>query len=160
MGVDNSGPTVVFDAKTNEAIEAGKNRITLLQAEELRYNRLLSDLKAGIVTAEASLADKTKQVELLDEDIASLQKEIVEATGLLEEVKAKHKVFTGEIETKTAELTEREAAVAEREAKVAKEESRLATLAKAIDLEQAELDEEVTVIELKKKLIQDLVSKL
>ena len=45
MNVDNSGPTIIFDAKTAEAIEAGKNRITLLQAEELRYNKLLGELE-------------------------------------------------------------------------------------------------------------------
>ncbi len=89
MQVDNSGTTVVLDAKTTQAIEEGKNRITLLQVEELRLKNLKKDLEQQIIKLEADIDYKEgklvelgsmldvqgKEFDLLKEQVALLAKE-------------------------------------------------------------------------------------
>lgn len=83
MQVDNSGSTVVLDAKTSQAIDEGKNRITMLQVEELRLKNLKKSLEAEIINLEADIDYKenklvelgsmldvqSKELELLEEQI-------------------------------------------------------------------------------------------
>jgi len=89
MQVDNSGTTVVLDAKTAQAIEEGKNRITMLQVEELRLKNLRKDLEQQIIKLEADIDYKEgkvvelgsilnvqgKEFELLKEQVALLANE-------------------------------------------------------------------------------------
>jgi hypothetical protein len=125
MQVDNSGTTVVLDAKTTQAIEEGKNRITLLQVEELRLKNLKKGLEAEIIKLEADIdykedkvvelggiiEDTEKELELLKEQVALLASE---QADLLAEVNKREEA----VQAKETALHEKELALNAQQARL------------------------------------------
>lgn len=118
MQVDNSGTTVVLDKKTTQAIEEGKNRITLLQVEELRLKNLKKELEQQIIKLEADIDYKEgklvelgsmlevqgKELELLKEQVFLLAEE---QTDLLTEINKREEA----VQAKETALHEKELAL-------------------------------------------------
>jgi len=115
MQVENNGETIIFDQKTTEAIEAGKNRITLLQTEELRYNKLITELKAQVISVDNELADKTKRFESVVAELNILVTEVEDERILLESITQEHLIVTSVMKEHELVLTTREEEVLERE---------------------------------------------
>ncbi len=108
MQVDNSGPTVVFDAKTNQAIEEGKNRVTMLQVEELRLKNLKKALEADIINLEADIVYKEDKLVDLRSTLEETEKECQMAQTRLTET-ITHRIVVND------EIAEREEAVQAKE---------------------------------------------
>jgi chromosome segregation ATPase len=115
MQVDNSGTTVVLDAKTTQAIEEGKNRITLLQVEELRLKNLKKDLEQQIIKLEADIdykegkvAEISGRLDILDEQEIATASRLAELIHDEEKHKAEIKVEKSRLEKLEAELTDKE----------------------------------------------------
>lgn len=115
MQVENNGETIIFDQKTIEAIEAGKNRITLLQTEELRYNKLITELKAQVISVDNELADKTQQLEAVVEELDIMVKEVDTEKILLESINEEKLIVADVMKSHELVLTKREEEVLERE---------------------------------------------
>lgn len=114
MHIENSGPSVVFDAKTQEAIEAGKNRVTLLEVETLRLSKLKKVLEGDIVKLEADLVYKTGKAEETEVRLDTLLKEVKIADEKLSEMNSKIEndamllaIQHKNVEKREAELTTR-----------------------------------------------------
>lgn len=137
MQIDNSGPSFVFDSKTTEAIEEGKNRVTLLQVEELRLNKLKKNLEAEVIKLEGDLTYKTKLVEGKEKELADLEVSIHESVKQLNATNKFHGETKKDIETriravelvetnirdKEKELNDKEEALNERESALKELES-------------------------------------
>lgn len=131
--MENSGATVIFDEKTAEAIEEGKNRITLLQAEEARLRKLLGVLQVDISKAEAAISEKQELESKLAENIEhfrskleGLQEQILDDEKKFTAAREEHEQAVKEAEKTFAEVVERERAVAMREEFVSVKEETLA----------------------------------
>ncbi len=125
MQVDNSGTTVVFDAKTTQAIEEGKNRITLLQVEELRLKNLKKDLEQQVIKLEADIDYKENRLVTLAYNIEGKEQELEllkEQVALLAEEQASILTDTNKREDA---VQARETAIHERELAVNAEQAKL-----------------------------------
>lgn len=108
MKIDNSGPSFTFDANTTQAIEEGKNRITLLQIEELRLSKLKGTLEAELIRMENDLSVKTDSFAVKTEEMDNLEVSIFDATSQLN---ATNKLFAdikADIEVRTKAIIDRE----------------------------------------------------
>ncbi len=125
MQVDNSGTTVVLDAKATQAIEEGKNRITMLQVEELRLKNLKKSLEAEIIALEADIkyketlvAEVTGRLDILDEQEKNTASRLAELIHDEAERKAEAEAEKARLEKLEAELTEREKTLNAQQAKL------------------------------------------
>lgn len=139
MKVDNSGPVFTFGEKTVQAIEEGKNRVTLLQVEELRLNKLKKSLEADLIKLEAELVSKSSLLSSKEEELGNLEVAIYEATAQLNATNKFHSETKQDIDNrlKALELVEancndkekalvaKEKDLEKREAKVQKQEEKV-----------------------------------
>jgi len=121
------GTTVVLDAKTTQAIEEGKNRITMLQVEELRLKNLKKSLEAEIIALEADIDYKEDKVMELGSIIDEHEKELAQ-------LKEQIVILSNEQADRLAEVNRREEDVQAQE--TALHENEL-----AFNAEQIRLDE-------------------
>jgi len=160
MVVDNSGATYVFDANTTQAIEEGKNRITLLQVEELRLSNLKSSLESQIITAENSLTYKTEQLDKLTVEVETTN---IKLSDLNDAVAGKQSEYdnlvktiqdrTASLEVLETQITDREQAIMERENAVTVREQKLN------DLENT-VSQDAEIISEKRQKIEDFLKEL
>lgn len=116
--MDNAGATVVLDAKTTAAIEEGKNRVTLLQAEEARLRKLVGVLQVDISKLEATISEKQELEATLAESIENfrtklegLQEQILDDEKKFHAARKEHEDTVKNAEKTLAEVVERERAV-------------------------------------------------
>lgn len=158
--MENSGATVIFDAKTAEAIEEGKNRVTLLQSEEARLRKLIGVLQSDISKLEAAISDKQG----LDEELVGtidvsrsrlkeLQEEILYKEAKFNALREESEKITKEIEVTTAEITERERALTLKEEVLAAKEE-------ALNLSWSELNTAKEELETKKTKLHQVLQSL
>ena len=160
MGVDNSGATYVFDANTTQAIEEGKNRITLLQVEELRLSNLKSSLESQIVTAENSLTYKTEQLEKLTTEVETTRIKLEEVTAAVAGKQVEYNDLVKKIQDRIAalevvetQITDREQAVSERETAVTERENQL-------NERELTISQDGEIISEKRQKIEDFLKEL
>jgi len=91
MKITNEGQTVVFDSKTKEAIEVGKNKITLLAVEELRMKKLKGSLESEIIKLEADIDYKEDRVVELGNVLKETEKEVASLRDVLAELEEVHR---------------------------------------------------------------------
>lgn len=139
---------MVFDAKTREAIEEGKNRVTLLESEVSRLGRLKQTMEVEIRklhTEKDYLMDKT--VRMLGEQDA-IGKEV---TSLKGEQKA-----LDEANARSAEsFTTIQKNLAERETTLAKKESELLRAQEVFDHKLEILAEEVSSVRIERETLAE-----
>lgn len=160
MQIDNSGPSFVFDSKTTEAIEEGKNRVTLLQVEELRLNKLKKNLEAEVIKLEGDLVYKTKLVESKEKELADLEVSIHESVKQLNDANKFHGETKTDIETRIRAVELVETNIRDKEKELNDKEEVLAQSEAKLQEERSYLTEDKAVVEDKKKLISDLLLKL
>lgn len=160
MQIDNSSSTFVFDEKTKEAIEEGKNRITLLSLEETRLTKLKGSLLAEIARLEADIADKEKRDGSLLNSIEEKKKLTDEAGKALLNLESKIDQKSKDLDIKEREASQKEVSLAERERDVAKKEEVLSLNLKEVDAIKEQLIKEKELLEEKKKAIESLVKNL
>jgi hypothetical protein len=160
MQIDNSGPSFVFDEKTTQTIEEGKNRITLLQVEELRLNKLNGTLESQIITLEADIAYKTDRFTVKRDELDALELAIFDATAQLNATSKLNDDLKKDIEKriKATELVEEYCEVKLKEAN--ERESITIANGQHVSSELSELVEAKGIVEEKKRLIEELHSKL
>ena len=155
MSIDNSGATLIFDDKTTTAIEAGKNRLTLLQAEELRLGKLNHALEAQLIKLTNEIASKEKTNANLVEDCTTLQglisekkQECLDLTKAIENIDKKLQADTDALADREASLKTNEAdyvrnnkAVTKREVNVGIREDGISLVEVAIKQKLAIFDE-------------------
>lgn len=125
MQVDNSGTTVVLDEKTTQAIEEGKNRITLLQVEELRLKNLKKGLEVEIINLEADIDYKKETQCELTAQIVLAKQELKLLVGQVEELKGEQESLHSEISKREEAIQAQETALHERELAVNAEQAKL-----------------------------------
>lgn len=125
MQVDNSGTTVVLDTKTTQAIEEGKNRITLLQVEELRLKNLKKDLEQQIIKLEADIDYKESKVVELGSILDEAGAELEFLNQDLEITEDRRKTILAELNKREEVVQAKETALHERELAVNAEQVKL-----------------------------------
>ncbi len=160
MNVDNSGASFVFDAKTTQAIEEGKNRITLLQVEELRLSKLKQTLEGQIIKLEADIDYKEKKVSKLDEEVSTLEVSIEEAVKQLNAANKFHGETKAKVDSMNADLGKRQDDLVLKESKLLDREHTLSESEYRHTKAVSELEADRQSIDEKKQLITELVSKL
>lgn len=115
MQVDNSGTTVVLDAKTTQAIEEGKNRITMLQVEELRLKNLKKSLESEIISLEADIDYKENKVVQLGSIIEHSEKELNSLKQEVEAALARQAALLADLNKREEEVQAKETAAHEKE---------------------------------------------
>lgn len=125
MQVDNSGTTVVLDAKTAQAIEEGKNRITLLQVEELRLKNLKKDLEQQVIKLEADIDYKEGKIVELGSILDKAGEELEFLNHDLEITEDRRKTILDELNKREEAVQARETALHERELAVNAEQAKL-----------------------------------
>lgn len=154
MKVDNSGPAVVFSQKTKEAIEEGKNRVTLLQVEELRLTKLKNSLEADLIKLEGDIVYKNKLVSDKEKELSDLEislNESIKQLNAANEFYSETKVDT-ESRLKVVEIAEvslkekekslnvKEKAIDKREAELKVSESKATATMNEINEKKAKID--------------------
>lgn len=160
MNIDNSGPSIVFDAKTTQAIEEGKNRVTLLQVEELRLAKLNKALEGQIIKLEGDIAYKEGLYTKAEEALAEMEINLFNATEQLNSINKLYSDTKDKVEQLTVDLEERELVCTNKEKELKTREARVAKDEADIVAKQILVSSERRDIENKKKLIEDLVTKL
>jgi chromosome segregation ATPase len=125
MQVDNSGTTVVLDAKTTQAIEEGKNRITMLQVEELRLKNLKKGLEAEIIKLEADIDYKGETQCELTGQIVLARQELKLLVGQVEELKNEQESLHSELRKREEAVQAQETSLHERELALNAEQAKL-----------------------------------
>lgn len=110
MGIDNSGDSFIFDVGTIQAIEEGKNRISLINAEIERITRLQISLNAEVVSIHA-------EIEYSKTNLEALTQKITEATANLEALTQNFALVQTQLDVAKAQT---DGIHAEREADLAK----------------------------------------
>lgn len=128
MQVDNSGTTVVLDAKTTQAIEEGKNRITMLQVEELRLKNLKKDLEQQIIKLEADIDYKEGKVVELGAILEETGNELKFLEEQVRRVRVQFEAVTDDCVKREKEVQAKETALHERELAVNAEQAKLNNL--------------------------------
>jgi chromosome segregation ATPase len=160
MNIDNSGATVVLDSKSKEAIESVANRITVMESEVARLTKLRASLEGDVRKLEGEIAYKNEMLNTYEDAAEATRNKL---TDLEEDVRA----HVNTMHANESDLKARENALAQRENEVTKREQDVSNLAVTIanekrqcELDRAEMDEEIEVLELKKRIIQDALTKL
>jgi chromosome segregation ATPase len=160
MNIDNSGATVVLDSKSKEAIESVANRITVMESEVSRLTKLRSSLEGDVRKLEGEIAYKNEMLNTYEDAVEATRKKL---TDLEEDVRA----HVNTMHANESDLKARENVLAQRENEVTKREQDVSNLAVTIanekrqcELDRAEVDEEIEVLELKKRIIKDTLTKL
>jgi len=128
MQVDNSGTTVVFDAKTTQAIEEGKNRITMLQVEELRLKNLKKELEQQIISLEADIDYKDSRLVIIASLIEVKEKELAELDAKVKRVLFQYDEVDKDCRQREREVQAKETALHEKELEVNAEQAKLSDL--------------------------------
>ncbi len=128
MQVDNSGTTVVLDKKTTQAIEEGKNRITLLQVEELRLKNLKKGMEAEIIKLEADIDYKKDVVNKLNLSVTAAQNNLTEVVEQVNEAIDQRDKILKELKTREESVQAQETALHEKELTLNAEQLRLTEL--------------------------------
>jgi len=160
MNIDNSGPSIVFDAKTTQAIEEGKNRITLLLVEESRLTKLRASLLSDIAKLEAERTDKTKQEALLAASVEGKREQIDTLDQSIADLQQTARDIEADLNTRTSEIEEREADIKEREKELKEQENTLSENLSEVNRIRQELDKETLDIKEKKANIEELLKTL
>lgn len=134
MQVDNSGPVVVFDKKTTEAIEAGKNQITLLQVEEQRLGKLVREHEAQLIKMGTDIEYKTTTLSVLDSSIEEQNKRLLAVGSEADKAQALAETINRELDARVAIVQDQETQVREKTTELNKRE-------KALDKKEADLKE-------------------
>lgn len=160
MSVDNSGPTFVFGEKTKEAIEEGKNRVTLLQVEEQRLGKLKRTLESDIVKLEADIEYKKSlqktAIETLDKlDVThkTMWDSVEQANKQLDEINL-------EIEGRIRAIEEREMNCSEREKDILAREESLDERFYVLNKQENAIKSDQLVIDEKKSKLEQLIKEL
>lgn len=135
MQVDNSGTVIVFDEKTTQAIEEGKNRVTLLQVEELRLKKLKKSLETEVIKLEADINAKNLQLESLEEAVDTFDLSFKEKQKQLASLENKIVTLTSESKSKEDALQLHETAVHEKELSVNAKEAEVNSLNERVQRE-------------------------
>ena len=122
MKIDNSSTSIVLDPKSQAAIDAVRDRITLLESENARLTKLKSNLDADVRKTEADLsykADLLMDIETKMENASSKLDAIiaieVDSTNTYNEMNEKIVVMQRDMDEQAASLTERERKINARE---------------------------------------------
>lgn len=154
MNVDNSGNTYVFTAETTQAIEEGKNRITLLQVEELRLNKLKGTLEQEIITLEASLNYVDGRLTVKQDELDTVEIALADTIAQLNKASELLDSTRKDIDTRTAAIVDREEfcklkekELSDREALLAGTEANLTTSQTEVNLKEEKLSDKMKRIE-------------
>jgi len=160
MNIDNSGATVVLDSKSKEAIESVANRITVMESEVSRLTKLRASLEGDVRKLEGEIAYKNEMLNTYEDAVVSTR----DSLKKLEEQVRDHEESVAQ---QTKDLKDRADIVVRRENEVTKREQDVSNLAVTIanekrqcEIDRAEMDEEIEALELKKRIIQDTLTKL
>jgi chromosome segregation ATPase len=115
MKVTNEGQTFVFDSKTKEAIEAGKNKITLLAVEELRLKKLKGSLESEIIKLEADIKYKEDRVVELGNVLKETEKEVASLRDVLAELEEVHRFALEKLKNREEAVQAQETTLHEKE---------------------------------------------
>ncbi len=151
---------MVFDAKTVTAIEAGKNRITLLQAEELRLNKLNQSLEARLITLTNDIASKEKTEQELTKSIETLQAELTVVDDQLVSTLEEKKQIEVDLRFRLDEINKQVADLKEREVMCDSLSKELNTKKSALAAKESDLDAKELTLKTKQNLLQEVINKL
>ncbi len=160
MQVDNSGPSVVFDAKTTQAIEEGKNRITMLQVEELRLKNLKKELEQQIISLEADIDYKEGKVVQVGSILEELEKDYQEANERLAETITKRIVVNDELIEREEAVQAKETALHEKELALNAQQTRLNDLVERTEKDWVVAEKAKDIAEEKIKKIETFLKSL
>lgn len=160
MQVDNSGTTVVLDAKTTQAIEEGKNRITMLQVEELRLKNLKKGLEAEIISLEADIDYKEDKIVDLSNTLEQTEKECQMAQTRLTESITHRTVINDEIVKREEAVQAKETDLHEKQLVLEVEQAKLEHLIERTSRDWAEAEKAKDLAEDKIKKIDAFLKSL
>lgn len=160
MNIDNSGSSIVIDPKSQAAIDAVRDRITLLESENARLTRLKTVLDDSVRKAEADLAYKTDLLTDINTKIEVATTKLNETIVI--EVEASNSVneLKERIATIQKDINEKEVAFTAKEKELNERESYMDDRAKAITNAENQLNAEWEAVNAKKVAIQELLTKL
>lgn len=160
MKITNEGQTFVFDSKTQEAIEAGQNRLTLLAVEELRLKKLKGSIESEVIKLEADIDYKQKMSVSLDEKLVEIKKDIDKAISDLEQKKTDYKIIAEDLNIRELSVQTRETAVYDKESEVNKKADIVIALTKQYEQANAIFDAKREALEEKIEKIDKLLKTL
>ena len=160
MELQNSGPTYVYDAKTAEAIENAKNKLTLMDAETLRLAKLKKTLEGEIVRLEADIAYKVELNKEADKKALQDKEDAKKLQATLKDIEKHLYLVNKEFDIKTEAMQAREAEVAKREAAVFEREQVVEKAEKQVKDEIKHVQNEHQVLEEKKAKLAKAISEL
>jgi hypothetical protein len=160
MNIDNSGPSVVLDPKSQAAIDAVRDRITLLDSENARLTKLKVTLEDSVRKVEADLAYKTAQ---LDEVTIACADAVTSLNATLE-LEAKTRATLQDLQSTEEQikrdLDEQAAAISDREKSILAQASHNNEQTGILAEREAKLDTEIALVAAKKVAIEELLTKL
>ncbi len=160
MNVNNSGSSLVIDPKSQAAIDAVRDRITLLDSENARLTKLKAVLEDSVRKVEADLDYKNNLLIEIDAKVTA-------ATALLEgaitsesEVRSRVETLKATEEQIKRDLDEQADALIAREKTLDEEARTHAATAEALEALRVKLTTEEAILNTKKENLQDVLAKL
>jgi len=160
MQVSSSGESIVFDSKTQKAIDEGKNRVTMLSAETVRLHDLKVDLEGQIVRLNNEIVEKTAIQNELKKDIESATKQKQTLVDEVNELIRQRDILKEESKEEKAKLAESISIVEERKQSLEKRETELNKKESDLVKKETNLKVNADTVDKKMQAIKDLLSKL
>jgi len=160
MNIDNSSTTVVIDAKSQAAIDAVRDRITLLDSENARLTKLKSVLDDSVRKIEADLAYKTTLLKEIDGKIEVSTVTLNDAIASEVEVRNAVEELQKTEEQIKRDLDEQATAIIEREKVVRAQEADMKVRMDIFLDREVQLDADTIEMGIKKNAISTLLKQL
>lgn len=160
MNINNSSDTVVIDPKSQAAIDAVRDRITLIESENVRLTKLKNTLEAEVRTTDNALEYKKELLAGTEGALTITQTELEAALIELDSVRNLVEEYNSEYQTKVKDLDEQATALTLREKKIQEMDAHLGDTQIKIMVASNALGEEKIEVERKKAAIAELLTKL
>jgi chromosome segregation ATPase len=152
--------SVPVSAEISAAEEAARNRVSLLEAEALRFERLIGSQKRELASLDGSLTDLKAQVDLITSMRESVAQEVTDLEDKKIAVSEETKALVSVIEATKAEIAIREDELSGRESDIANAEQILQEAEIASRERSAVIQADEFIVNEKKALISELLTKL
>ena len=160
MSIDNSGNTYVFDAGTTQAIEEGKNRVSLINAEIDRLTRLQVSLNADVTNIHAEIEYSKTNLDVLNQKNTDAQAGFDALQAKSVEINASNDAITADIASRTDAIAQKEAAIAEKETAISARDIDIVSRETAVTARETDIVARETAVTDKENKLKDFIATL
>jgi chromosome segregation ATPase len=160
MNIDNSGTTLVIDPKSQAAIDAVRDRITLLESENTRLTKLKANLDADVRKMEADLAYKTDLVTEIENKLEAAISQLDKVTADADEAARVYNEMIAATDSTQKVIQDHSEKLAAREKDLNEREFALDARREVLSEGEKDLEVQILAVQSKKEALTEVLTKL